>query len=143
VAPTVEPHAVVQAAAAALRRAPGALPGTEAAPALLEAVAALWGLEPDAPDAALGIAPSVPAGWEGFALRGLRIGKTVLDLEVRRRPQTLVVRSVHRFGPRLVLTVEARGLDVETTDVDDVTLPGARARFEAHERHEVRFHLAG
>jgi hypothetical protein len=50
---------------------------------------------------------------------------------------------VHRFGPRLVLTVGARGLDVETTDVDDVTLPGARARFEAHERHEVRFHLAG
>jgi hypothetical protein len=110
---------------------------------LLEAVAALWGLEPDAPEAALGIAPSVPPGWAGFALRGLRIGKTVLDLEVRRRPQTLVVRTVHRFGPRLVLTVSARGIDVEATEVDDVTLPGARARFEAHERHEVRFHLAG
>jgi hypothetical protein len=42
-----------------------------------------------------------------------------------------------------VLTVGARGVEVEATDVDDVALPGAWARFEAHGRHEIRFHLRG
>jgi hypothetical protein len=138
---TVEAHAVVEAAAAALRRAPGSLPGTGAAPALLEAVASLWGLEPDAPDAALALAPILPAGWTGYALRRLRIGRSLLDLELRRRPGAIVVRTVHLFGPRLVLTIDLRGVGVETTEVDDVALAGGRARFEAYARHEVRFLL--
>ena len=139
----VEAHAVLEAAAAALRRDPGALPGTGAAPALLEAVAALWALEPDAPNAALALAPRVPPGWSGFALRRLRIGRSLLDLEMRRRPGSLVLRTAHRFGPRLVLTAGVRGADVEATEVDDVLLAGARARFETHDRHEVRFLLRG
>ncbi len=138
---TVEAHAVVEAAAAALRRSPGGLPGTGAAPALLEAVASLWGLEPDAPDAALGLAPILPAGWPGYALRRLRIGRSLLDLELRRRPGVIVVRTAHLFGPRLVVTVDLPGVAVETTEVDDVPLAGGRARFEAHARHEVRFLL--
>ena len=138
---TVEAHAVVEAAAAALRRAPGSLPGTGAAPALLEAVASLWGLEPDAPDAALALAPILPAGWSGYALRRLRVGRSLLDLELRRRPGAIVVRTAHLFGPRLVVTVELRGVGVETTEVDDIPLAGGRARFEAHARHEVRFLL--
>jgi hypothetical protein len=138
---TVEAHAVVEAAAAALRRAPGSLPGTGAAPALLEAVASLWGLEPDAPDAALALAPILPAGWSGYALRRLRIGRSLLDLELRRRPGAIVVRTAHLFGPRLVVTVDLRGVGVETTEVDDIALAGGRARFEAHARHEVRFLL--
>jgi hypothetical protein len=138
---TVEAHAVVEAAAAALRRAPGSLPGTGAAPALLEAVASLWGLEPDAPDAALALAPILPAGWNGYALRRLRIGRSLLDLELRRRPGAIVVRTARLFGPRLVVTVDLRGVGVETTEVDDVALAGGRARFEAHARHEVRFLL--
>jgi hypothetical protein len=138
---TVEAHAVVEAAAAALRRAPGALPGTGAAPALLEAVASLWGLEPDATDAALTLAPILPAGWNGYALRRLRIGRSLLDLELRRRPGAIVVRAAHLFGPRLVVTIDLRGVGVETTEVDDVPLAGGRARFEAHARHEVRFLL--
>jgi len=137
----VEAHAVVEAAAAGLRRAPGTLPGTGAAPALLEAVAALWGLEPNAPDGAVALAPTLPAGWDGHALRRLRIGRSLLDLEVRRRPRALVVRVAHLFGPRLVLTVGSRGVAVEATDVDDVTLPATWARFEAYARHEIRFHL--
>jgi hypothetical protein len=138
---TVEAHAVVEAAAAALRRAPGSLPGTGAAPALLEAVASLWGLEPDAPDAALALAPILPAGWSGYALRRLRIGRSLLDLELRRRPGAIVVRTAHLFGPRLVVTVDLRGVGVEMTEVDDIALAGGRARFEAHARHEVRFLL--
>jgi hypothetical protein len=139
----VESHAVVEAAAATLRRAPGALPGTGAGTALLEAAAALWGLEPDAPNAALALAPLLPAGWSGVALRRLRVGRALLDLEVRRRPGALVLRTAHLFGPRLVLTVGARGVEVEATEVDDVQLAGARARFESHDRHEVRFLLRG
>ena len=142
-APAVEPHAVVEAAAAALRRSPGALVGSDAGPALLEGVAALWGFEPDAPEDALSIAPVVPAGWPGHALRGLRVGRSVLDLAVRRRPDAMVVRVTHRFGPRLVVTVAAPGLDAVGAEVDDITLPAGRVRFEAHDRHEVRFHLAG
>ncbi len=139
----VQAHAVVEAAAAALRRAPGVLPGPGAAPALLEAVAALWGLEPNAPDGALVLAPAAPAGWDGFALRRLRVGRTLLDLEVRRRPRSLVVRAAHLFGPRLVLTVGVRGVDIEGVEVDDVPLGGTWARFEAHARHEIRFHVRG
>jgi len=137
----VAAHAVVEAAAAALRRAPGTLPGTGAAPALLEAVAALWGLEPDAQEATLGLAPIVPPGWAGFALRRLRVGRTILDLEVRRRPQAIVLRTAHLFGPRLVLTVVVRVVQVESSGVDDIPLAATRARFEAHGRHEVRFLL--
>jgi hypothetical protein len=141
--PEVEPHAVVEAAAAALRRSPGALVGSDAGPALLGGVAALWGLEPDAPEGALAIAPVVPKGWPGHALRGVRVGRSVLDLAARRRPDAMVVRVTHRFGPRLVVTVGAAGLDVIGADIDDEPLPPGRVRFEAHDRHEVRFHLAG
>lgn len=139
----IEPHAIVEAAAAALRRAPGALHGTGAAPALLESVAALWGLEPDAPAAALSVTPALPSGWNGFALRRLRVGRSLLDLEVRRRPQSVVLRVGHLFGPRLVLTVGLRGVEVESTEVDEVPLSAPRVRFETHDRHEVRFHVRG
>ncbi|MEO6056718.1 MAG: hypothetical protein ABIQ49_07760 [Gemmatimonadales bacterium] len=140
-APTVAAHAVIEAAAAALRRAPGARPGTEAGTALLEAVASLWELEPDGPGGALALAPSLPAGWNGFFLRGLRVGASSLDLEVRRRPEAVVIRAARRSGPRVLLSVAVRGVDVVGMEVDDVALQGSRARFEAHDRHEIRFHL--
>jgi hypothetical protein len=137
----VEPHLVIEAAAASLRRDAGALVGGDAGSALLEGVAALWGLEPDAPAGALALAPRMPAGWPGHALRGLRVGRSVLDLEARRRPDALVIRVAHRFGPRLVLTVAAPGVAPVAAEVDDVPLPTGRVRFESHARHEVRFHL--
>jgi hypothetical protein len=139
----LQAHAIVEAAAAALRRGPGALLGAGAAPALLESVASLWGLEPDAPEAALGVAPSLPAGWNGFALRRLRVGRSLLDLELRRRPEAVVLRVAHLFGPRMVLTTSLRGQVVDATEVDGEPLPASRARFETHDRHEVRFHLRG
>lgn len=140
------PHhtqALLQAAAAALRRDSAAVPGTGAATALLEAVGALWGLEPDAADAALGIAPLLPAEWPEMALRRLRLGRTLIDLELRRRPGALVLRAAHRFGPRLVLTAAPRAADIDMIEVDGVALDGGRARFEMHDHHEVRFLLRG
>jgi hypothetical protein len=139
----IQAHAIMEAAAAALRRGPGALLGAGAAPALLESVVSLWGLEPDAPEAALGVAPSLPSGWQGFALRRLRVGRSLLDLEIRRRLEAVVLRVAHLFGPRMVLTASLRGQVVDATEVDGEPLPASRARFETHDRHEVRFHLRG
>jgi hypothetical protein len=137
----IQAHAIVEAAAAALRRGPGALHGAGAAPALLESVASLWGLEPDAPEAALAISPALPAGWNGCALRRLRVGRSLVDLDLTRRPETVVLRVTHVFGPRMVLTASLRGQAVDSTEVDGEPLPASRARFETHDRHEVRFHL--
>jgi hypothetical protein len=131
----------VEAAAAALRRAPGALHGTGVAAALLDSVAALWGLEPDAPDAALAVAPVLPTGWDWCALRRLRVGRSTLDLELRRRRNGVVLQVAHLFGPRIVLTAGLRGQAVVSVEVDGEPLPAARARFETGGRHEVRFHL--
>jgi hypothetical protein len=139
----LESPALLQAAAAALRRDPAAVPGSGAATALLDAVGGLWGLEPAAAETALSVAPLLPDEWPGMALRRLRVGRTLLDLELRRRPGALVLRAVHRFGPRLVLTVAPRGVDIEAVEVDDVGLSGVRARFEMHGRHEARFLLRG
>ena len=133
---------MVEAAAAALRRAPGSLPGTGAAPALLEAVASLWGLEPDAPDAALTLAPIAAGGLERLSRSGGSGSAGACSISSSGDGRgAIVVRTAHLFGPRLVLTVDLRGVGVETTEVDDVALAGGRARFEAHARHEVRFLL--
>jgi hypothetical protein len=35
----------------------------------------------------------------------------------------------------------ARGVEVESAEVDDVAIAGASVRFEARERHEGRFFL--
>jgi hypothetical protein len=136
-----EPHAIVQAAAAALRRAPGAIEGGGAATALLEAVVRLWGLEPDAVEGTLAVRPALPPGWDRFALRRLRVGRTLLDLELRRRGPAVVVRAIHRFGPSLVLTVGVHAADIAAIELDDEPLAGGRARFELRGRHEVRFQL--
>jgi hypothetical protein len=74
-------------------------------------------------------------------LRRLRVGRTLIDVELLRRSETVLVRTTHRFGPRLVLTIDLRGAGVMATEVDDVALASGRARFEAHGRHEVRFFL--
>ena len=55
------------------------------------------------------MAPSLPAGWNGFALRRLRVGRSLLDLELRRRPEAVVLRVAHLFGPRMVLTASLGG----------------------------------
>ena len=138
-----EAQAVLEAGAAALRRDPGALPGQGAAPALLQAVAVLWGLEPDAPSDALAVTPWARLGWPRWALRRLRVGRTVLDLELRRRGEWLELRMHHRSGNRLVVTAGVRGAEVGGIVADEIELPGPRARLHTHERHEIRFHLRG
>lgn len=140
-APEDDPLAVMQAAAASLRRAPGELPGSGAAAALLDAVAALWGLEPNAREDALAVAPLLPPAWRELALRRLRVGRSTIDLELRLRGETATLRVRHAHGPRLVVTAGLRGRAVASVDVDDTPMPASRVRFESHAEHEIRFHL--
>jgi hypothetical protein len=109
--------------------------------ALLEAAARLWGLQPDATEGTLGVRPTLPAGWDRFALRRVRVGRTLLDLELRRRGSTVTVLAGHRFGPSLVLTVGLDGVETASIELDDEPLAGGRARFELRGRHEIRFQL--
>jgi hypothetical protein len=136
-----DPLAVMEAAAASLRRAPGELPGSGAAAALLDAVAALWGLEPNAPEDAVTVTPLLPPAWRELALRRLRVGRSTIDLELRLRGETATLRVRHAYGPRLVVTAGLRGRAVASVDVDDIPMPASRVRFESYAEHEIRFHL--
>jgi hypothetical protein len=107
-----------------------------------EVVERLFGLGPDAEAARLRVRPALPADWRDMALTGIRVGPTMLDLLVRRRPGALVIRATRTHGPRLRLEVEPPGLDSAQATVDDVPLGVPRAAFELAAEHEVRFDLA-
>ena len=100
----------------------------------------LWGIVPDAPAAAVAIRPTLPADWPTMALARLRVGRTVLDLELRRRRDALVARVHRAGGPPLVVTLELQAQGSGPTFVDEVELQGPRVRFEAVERHEIVAH---
>jgi hypothetical protein len=102
----------------------------------------LWALEPDATARSLHLGPRMPARWSVMALDRLRVGATVLDLELRRRRGDLVARVRRVGGPPLVLTVAPDPPPAGPTTVDDVELAGGRARFQVVDRHEIVFHEA-
>jgi hypothetical protein len=103
------------------------------------ALGGLWGVIRHASNDELHLRPLLPAAWPGMALRRLRAGRTLLDLELRRRRGDLVARVHRLFGPRLVVTLEPRGCSFQSAVVDDVELYGGRARFEAADRHVILF----
>jgi hypothetical protein len=103
------------------------------------ALGGLWGVIRHASNDELHLRPLLPPDWPGMALRRLRAGRTLLDLELRRRRGDLVVRVHRRFGPRLVVTLDPRGGSFPSAVVDDVELYGGRARFEAADRHVILF----
>lgn len=123
----------------------GACPDQVRAAALVlnGTLACLWGVEPDAPARRVRLRPRLPAGWPRMALRRLRIGGAVLDLDLRRRPGTVVLRVGVRAEVPLTVDVALDGLTVESLAVDDAELPATRAVFEARERHEIVFRLSG
>ncbi|HYC31820.1 MAG TPA: hypothetical protein VEB59_05985, partial [Gemmatimonadales bacterium] len=132
--------ASLAAAAGALARDPD---DPAALVAVLDAVVRdLWGLGPDAPGAAITIRPELPGAWAFMALARVRVGRTVLDLEVRRRRESLAARVHRAAGPAVVVTLELHPRSSGPTFVDDVELRGPRVRFEAVERHEIVAHRA-
>jgi hypothetical protein len=94
----------------------------------------------------LGVAPAADRGElhltvgdavsELIALRRLRVGGTVLDVELRRRPAGLLLRIARTHGPSLVVTLAlpSKFALVTVDDVEGLALP---LRFEARDRHEV------
>ena len=102
-----------------------------------------WGIEPDASGGSVRIRPQLPAGDARAALSRLRIGRTILDLRLRRRGPTaqLSVRKV--MGPPLVVDCALPDLDADAVELDGVSLGAAHARFEATGEHEFIVHAAG
>jgi hypothetical protein len=129
-----------------IRSVAGCRPEADASSSrLLRAVVSgLWGVEPDAPNGALGLRPALPPAWPEMALRRLRVGTALLDLRLRRRPGRLVLRVELLQGPRPRLTVELpAAYSVAQVTLDDEALGGARAAFEVSGSHELSFYLEG
>jgi hypothetical protein len=126
------------------RRGAGNCPDHAAAAALtaLPLIQGLWGVEPDAMAGAVGVTPWLPPDWADMALERLRIGRTSLTLDARRRPGGLVVRVRRTYGPRLHLRLGRAGAVPAAVTVDGTALGGAVARFDAEGEHEVVFHDA-
>ncbi|MBM4373023.1 MAG: hypothetical protein FJ098_15320, partial [Deltaproteobacteria bacterium] len=67
----------------------------------------LLGLRPDAPAQELGLAPHLPAGWRWLDAQGLRVGDTVVDLELRRpTAERWLLRLTHRGGEGIRVRLE-------------------------------------
>ena len=111
-----------------------------AAMVLSPAIEGLWGVVPNAAEESLTVAPWLPPQWNRMSLRRLRVGRTVLDLELRRRPGQLIARVARQFGPGLQLRLAPRlePAPVSVT-VDDVPLGGTSAQFQVRDEHEVIF----
>ena len=84
------------------------------------------GWEPDAPNGRARLAPQLPADWDGASVRRLRVGETMLDLDITRRwtdtggEQRVLLRSE---GPpveiEFVPDVPAGATDVMVTESAD------------------------
>jgi len=100
---------------------------------------------PDALNEAVTIAPWLPGNWPGMALRRLRVGKTAIDVEVRRNPGGLIVRVNRVAGPGIRVTLAPRGLPPgAAVQLGEETLGSVgRAVFAAESRHEVIFTGSG
>lgn len=80
----------------------------------------VFGWDPDAPNGRARLAPQLPADWREAAVRGLRVGETTIDVEIRGGP-----------GPaggerRILITGEGPPVDIEF--LPDVPVAGADLR---------------
>ncbi len=111
-----------------------------ALPAVI-AVEGLWGVRPNALDAAVQLAPWFPAGWATMSLERLRVGHTVLSVRIRRRFGRISARIERVHGPRLHVDFVLRGEPVsEGVSLDDVELRGGRVACEADGSHALVWH---
>ena len=85
-------------------------------------VAGLLGFEPDAPRGRARLAPALPPQWERAAVRRLPVGATLVDVELRRRPERIeaILRATGPpvdvvFDPRLPLGARHRVPDHPAT----------------------------
>ncbi|HWA15586.1 MAG TPA: hypothetical protein VG817_04080, partial [Gemmatimonadales bacterium] len=103
----------------------------------------LWGIVPDGLNFGLVVRPTLPSAWPEMALRRLRVGSSLLDLRVRRRPGRVVLRVELLQGPRPRVVAELpTPAPVSQVTLDDEALGGTRATFEVSGSHEVSFYLS-
>lgn len=99
---------------------------------------ARWGIGHDGVSGALRLAPRIEPGESRAACPAFRAGRTVVGLELRRRPGGVTLRIAVRFGPSLRVEVEVPGGGPGTEVlVDGVLLVGPLVAFEARAEHEV------
>jgi hypothetical protein len=129
-----------------IRAATGCRPEADRASSrLLRAVVqGLWGVIPDALNFGVTVRPALPPAWPEMALRRLRVGGSMLDLRLRRRPGRLVLRVELLQGPRPRMVAELpAAYPVSQVTLDDEALGGTRATFEVAGSHEVTFYVQG
>lgn len=101
-------------------------------------VMAGWGIAYESGQGVLGLAPSMDPGERIIRCPPFRAGRTVVVLEYRRRPSSVVLRVEVTFGPAIRVEATLPGARVGTPAlVDDVPMPGPRVAFEARGAHEV------
>jgi len=76
-----------------------------AAALIAPVVEGLLGVDADAPNGRLTIAPSLPAAWDWMEARGIRCGETVVDVRIKRRAGALDVALRRTSGPPVWLTL--------------------------------------
>lgn len=113
---------------------------THAAAVLVDGTHGMFGLRPDAAQAALVLEPSLPDTWPAMALDRFRSGSALLDVEVRRRPSATMVALRVRSGGPLSVAVGLPAAHVTQVDLDDVLMPATRVHFEARHEHKLVFH---
>ena len=72
----------------------------------------VFGWEPDAPNGRARLAPQLPADWAGASVRQLRVGETILDLDISQRWTDT--------GGELDLAIRSEGPPVDIDFVPDV-----------------------
>ena len=108
---------------------------------LTGAVLGLWGIEPDAPRASVRLAPDLDRLGSSAALSRLRVGRSVLDVRLRRRGEVASLAIRRGAGPPIMMDCTVRGAHVGELIVDGQSIGGPRARFEVREWHDVQLHL--
>lgn len=99
---------------------------------------AFLGVATDGPGGRLELAPYLPDEWRAFAVRRLRVHRTLLDIEVKRRAEWVTVRLAVMFGPPLAVRVRLpEDEPVGRIAVDEIPLEGDAAIFTAAGEHEV------
>ena len=108
---------------------------------LTGAVRGLWGIEPDAPHASVRLAPELDRLGSSAALSRLRVGRSVLDVRLRRRGEVASMAIRRGAGPPIMMDCTVRGAEVGELIVDGEAVGGSRARFEVRESHDVQLRL--
>src|SRR5690606_17382643 len=97
-------------------------------------------IRPDAPRGEVALAPALPANGTLGAVSRLRIGRTVLDLRLRRRAGMVSFAVRRGAGPKIIASCDLRHLAASEVLLDGEPLGAAAARFEVEGEHELLIH---